>query len=541
MKNPFSRRQFIKTSALMAGAGLSSRLWLPRALAADASLAAASYNIAKGPFQPAWDSLEQNYTLPEWYRDAKFGIWAHWGPQCQPRQGDWYAKFMYDQGRPQYNFHVAHYGHPSKFGFKDVINEWKADKWDPATLIKRYKGAGAKFFVSMANHHDNMDMFDSKYQPWNSVNVGPKKDIVGTWARLAREEGLKFGVSVHAARTWRWYEDAQGSDKTGPLAGVPYDGKLTKSDGKGLWWDGLDPQALYAQNHAIGAQPDAAYVAKYFNRVKDLLDQHHPDLLYFDDSKLPLGDAGLSIAAHYFNSNPGWNNGDFTGVITSKDLSPDEQRCVINDLERNMTVDQLRAPWQKDLCIGAWHYSDDRYNKGYRSPRSMINLLVDVVSKNGTFLLNIPLPGSGEIDDKASAFLDEMTKWMSVNGECIYGTRPWEIFGEGPSVKDEGTVKDAPSSAPRGIGPEYTAADIRFTKKGDVLYAIALGWPEGGKLSIKTLASKSARYSGEIGGVQLLGSPAKIEFNRDENGLAVTVPGSDASNYATALKILPKV
>jgi alpha-L-fucosidase len=540
MKTPFSRRDFLKASALAAGAGVSAPFWLSRALASAALPGAASgYAIAPGPFQPSWDSLEQNYHLPDWYRDAKFGVWAHWGPQCQPRQGDWYAKYMYDQGRPQYNFHVAHYGHPSKFGFKDVIHEWKADKWDPATLIKRYKGAGARFFVSMANHHDNMDMFDSKYQPWNSVKVGPKKDIVGTWARLARKAGLPFGVSVHCARAWSWYEDAQGSDKTGPLAGVPYDGKLTKADGRGLWWDGLDPQDLYAQNHAIGAQPDQAYVTKWFNRTKDLLDKYHPDLLYFDDSELPLGDAGLNIAAHFFNANPHWNHGKLQGVITSKGLSLEQQKAVVNDLERNMTLDQLKIPWQKDLCIGAWHYSDDRYKTGYRSPRSMINLLVDVVSKNGTFLLNIPLPGSGEIDDKASAFLDEMTRWMSVNSECIYGTRPWVIFGEGPSVKDDATVRDSAENPPRGIGPEYTAQDIRFTTKGDILYAVALGWPGDGKITIKALASNSTRYPGKIRSIERLGSTEKLVFTRDENGLTVTVSGTGMSDYATALKIIP--
>jgi alpha-L-fucosidase len=542
MKSSFSRRRFLKTSAFATGAGLTASVWLRQALG-DAATAAASqgYSIAQGPFKPSWDSLQQNHRLPDWYRDAKFGIWAHWGPQCQPRQGDWYAKFMYDQGRPQYAFHVAHYGHPSKFGFKDVINQWKADKWDPATLIQRYKRAGAKFFVSMANHHDNMDMFDSKFQPWNSVNVGPKKDIVGTWAKLARAAGLPFGVSVHAARAWSWYEDAQGSDKTGPLAGVPYDGKLTRADGKGLWWDGLDPQDLYAQNHPLGAPPDAAYIAKFFNRVKDLLDQHHPDLLYFDDSQLPLGDAGLSIAAHYFNAYQQWNAGKAGGVITSKGLSLDQQLAVVNDLERNMTVDQLKTPWQKDLCIGAWHYSDDRYNTGYRTPRSMINLLADVVSKNGTFLLNIPLPGSGEIDDKASAFLDEMTKWMDVNSEAIYGTRPWVIYGEGPSVKDDATLRDAALNPPRGIGPDYSAQDIRFTSKGGVLYAIALGWPADGKLNIKALASGSPHYPGEIAAVQLPGSAANLSFSRDVNGLNVSIPGPGLSNYATAVKILPKI
>ena len=445
---------------------------------------AQNYSIADGQFQPTWESLEQNYKLPDWYRDAKFGIWAHWGPQCQPQQGDWYAKRMYVQGQAQNKFHVEHYGPPSQFGFKDVIHEWKADKWNPEELFKRYQRAGAKFFVAMANHHDNLDMYDSKFQPWNSVNVGPHKDIVGTWAKLAHDAGMPFGVSVHSARAWNWYEDAQGADTNGPLVGVPYDGKLTTADGKGLWWDGLDPQDLYAQNHKPGAPPDAAYVTKWFNRTQDLLDKYHPDLLYFDDSKLPLGDAGLNIAVHFFNANQKWHNGKLEGVITSKELSSDEQKAVVNDLERNLTEDLLKTPWQKDLCIGAWHYDDKRYQSGYRSARSMVNLLVDVVSKNGTFLLNIPLRGDGSMDDKGIAFLDDLGKWMDVNSECIYGTRPWKIYGEGPNVKNDATAKDSAKNAPRGIGPEHTAKDIRFTTKGDTLYAIALGWPADGKVVI---------------------------------------------------------
>jgi alpha-L-fucosidase len=227
-----TRREVMGVLAGGVAAGLTAHWGLPGASAQTSPSTAPQYDIAPGPFQPTWESLEQNYHLPDWYRDAKFGIWMHWGPQCQPGDGDWYAKYMYDQGRPQYQFHLKKYGHPSKFGFKDVINQWKAEKWDPAALLQRFKGAGARFLVSMANHHDNFDNFYSKYQPWNSVNVGPKKDIVGTWAKLVREAGLNFGVSVHAARSWNWYEDAQGSDNAGPLAGVPYDGKLTKADGK---------------------------------------------------------------------------------------------------------------------------------------------------------------------------------------------------------------------------------------------------------------------------------------------------------------------
>jgi alpha-L-fucosidase len=353
--------------------------------------------------------LEQNYRLPDWYRNAKFGIWMHWGPQSQPGDGDWNAKYMYDQGRPQYQFAMNKYGHPSKFGFKDVCNDWKAEKWDPAALLKRFKGAGAKFLVQMANHHDNFDNFNSKFQPWNSVNVGPKKDIVGTWQKLVTAAGMKFGVSVHGARAWNWYEDAQGSDKTGPLAGIPYDGKLTKADGKGLWWDGLDPQDLYAQNHAIGAQPDAAYVAKFFNRIKDLIDGYHPDVIFFDDSKLPLGGVGLNLAAHFYNANQKWHDGNLQAVIISNGNSVAEQQGIVNNLERNMSLDLLRIPWNKGSTVGPWHYSIADYNKGYTKSEAWVHLLVDVVSKNGTLLLSFPLPGHGELDDKAVAVLDDMT------------------------------------------------------------------------------------------------------------------------------------
>jgi alpha-L-fucosidase len=541
MKNSFTRRHFLKTSALAASTSLAAPCWLPPALAADES-PTPRYKIAAGPFQPTWESLEANYRLPAWYRDAKFGIWMHWGPQCQPGDGDWYAKYLYDQDRPQYNFHLKKYGHPSKFGFKDVCNDWKAEKWDPAALLRRFKGAGAKFLVSMANHHDNFDNFNSKFQPWNSVAVGPKKDIVGTWQKLVTAAGMKFGVSIHAARAWNWYEDAQGSDKTGQLAGIPFDGELTKTDGKGLWWEGLDPQDLYAQNHAIGAEPNAAYVTKFFNRVKNLIDGYHPDLIFFDDSKLPLGDTGLNLAAHFYNANQKWHDGKLEAVIIANGFSVDEERACVNNLERNMTLDMLEMPWNKGNCIGPWHYSVADYNKGYRKTSDWIHLLVDVISKNGTFLLAIPLPGSGEMDDKAAAFLDGMSEWMGINSECIYGTRPWKIYGEGPSVKNDATARDSARNPPRGLGPNLTPSDIRFTAKGDMLYAIVMGWPDGGKVNIKSLAKDSLNNKGEIGAVQLLGSSGKLAFSRDESGLSVTLPTqrSETDSYGIALRIFPK-
>jgi alpha-L-fucosidase len=181
-----------------------------------------------GKFKPNWESFKQ-YQTPEWFRNAKFGIWAHWGPQCQPEFGDWYARNMYLEGSPDYKFHVEKYGHPSKFGFKDVIHQWKAEKWNPDALVSLYKNAGAKYFVALANHHDNFDNWKSKYQTWNSAKLGPKKDIIGGWAKAAQKHDLRFGVSVHGSRPWTWYESAQGADKSGPLAGVPYDGNLQKN------------------------------------------------------------------------------------------------------------------------------------------------------------------------------------------------------------------------------------------------------------------------------------------------------------------------
>ena len=309
--------------------------------------------VATGKFKPTWQSLQQ-YKIPEWYRNAKFGIWAHWGPQCEPEQGDWYGRFMYDEGGEQYKWHVANYGHPSKAGFKEVINDWKAQNWDPEKLVELYKRAGAQYFFAMANHHDNLDMWNSKYQEWNTLRVGPKKDIIAGWSKAAKKIGLPFGLSVHASHAWTWFETAQRSDKSGPLAGVPYDGKLTKADGKGTWWEGLDPQALYAQNHALSegsenitalwkqwdwsnraSVPTQDYCDKFYNRTIDLINQFNPDLLYFDDTGLPLypvSDAGLKIAAHYYNHNMATHKGKLNDVFFGKVITEQQNQCMVWDV-----------------------------------------------------------------------------------------------------------------------------------------------------------------------------------------------------------------
>lgn len=507
------------------------------------------FGVAPGPFLPTWESLSA-YQVPDWYRDAKFGIWAHWGPQCQPEMGDWYAQKMYQFNSPVYKFHREKYGHPSKFGFKDVIHEWKADKWEPEKLIALYKKAGAKFFAAMANHHDNMDMWDSTYQPWNSVAVGPKKNIIAGWAKTARAAGLRLAISCHGDRAWDWMQVSQGSDREGPLAGVPYDGLLTKADGKGLWWDGLDPQDLYAQYHERGRYQwtldgnppvDKTYVEKFFNRTIDLIDKYKPDLLYFDDTVLPIypsSDIGLRIAAYLYNTNMARNGGKLEAVLTGKGLNAAQRQALVWDVERGVTQGGETLPWQTDTCIGSWHYERSVFEQHkYKTSLQVVQMLIDIVSKNGNLMLSVPVRGDGTIDEDEVACVEGIGRWIAPNGEGIYATRPWKVYGEGPSVTTQ---------APRGqfggardVRP-YTAEDIRFTSKGDSLYAFVMAWPADGKVTIKTLAQGSEHYSKDIARVDLLGNSGPLAFSRDSMGLVVTLPQAKPNEYAYALRITPK-
>jgi alpha-L-fucosidase len=514
---------------------------------------AADRNIAAGPFQPTWESLEQNYHCPDWFRDAKFGIWAHWTAQCVPERGDWYARKMYLPGDPDYKDHLQRYGHPSEFGFKDIDNLWHAENWDPEKLMQLYKAAGAKYFVALANHHDNFDCYDSKYHDWNSVRVGPHKDIVGTWAKVARENGLRFGVSNHSAHAWHWFQVAYGYDPDGPMAGVRYDGFLTKADGKGKWWEGLDPQELYTgQNMVLPAglttaqevnawheqndrkwteepPPDnPGFVNSWFLRCQDLIDKYHPDLIYFDDTELPLGQTGLDITAHYYNANSAWHGGNLEAVLTAKKLQPAHRAAVVEDYERGFSDTIQPEPWQTCSCIGQWHYNRTLFeHHSYKNVGQVLRMLVDIVSKNGNLLLSIPVRGDGTIDDDEVAFLHGMADWMAINGEGIFGSRPWKVFGEGPTqisggMFNEGKVK-------------YTAADLRFTTKDGALYVFALGVPTD-DIAVKALGRSSATTQ-PVSKIKLLGSDAPITWDQADDALTIHKPNQFSSQDVVAFKI----
>ena len=475
-----------------------------------------SLAIANGPFQGTRESLK-SYRIPEWFRDAKFGIWAHWGPQSAPEDGDWYARNMYMEGSPQYKSHLERYGHPSKSGFKDVIATFKGESWDPEHLMDLYQKAGAKYFVSMGCHHDNYDMWNSKYQPrWNSVASGPKRDIVGLWKEAARKRGLRFGVSEHLSNSFDWFAPSHGSDKTGPLAGVPYDG--TDPDFADLYhnYDGM-PGDFVKTAAAMGRVAPDRWKQQYFNRIKDLVDQHRPDLLYTDGG-IPFDEYGLNLVANLYNLNP-------TAVYNSKVKTDCAVGTCALDLERGIVDKIWPDPWQTDTCIGNWHYKKDIK---YKSPKIIIDMLADIVSRNGNLLLNFPLPGSGQLDPRELQVLSSITDWMAVNSEAIYATRPWKIYGTGPS-----TMPPPERNGRMGFNEngrkDLTPEDVRFTSKGQTLYAFVMGWPD-------KEASLTADF-GKVHNVELLGHKGKLGWKQEGNSLRVQLPETKPCDYAVAFKI----
>ena len=526
------------TFALVILLALAAASGFVRAADAQDAPPAAKLNlpIASGPFAGTMDSLT-NYHCPDWFRDAKFGIWAHWGPQAVPMFGDWYAKHIYTPGNRQYQHHLENYGHPSTNGYKDIIPLWKAEKWDPNRLMALYQKAGAKYFVSMGSHHDNFYLWNSKLHRWNAVNMGPHRDVVGDWQKAAKKHGLRFGVSEHLGASFTWFQDSHKSDKTGPLAGVPY--------------DGADPR--YQDLYHFPAEPgdggwystNPRWQQQWFDRIKELVDGYHPDLLYTDGG-VPFGnEVGRSLIAHLYNSDlkrrdrSARDSFSLRGaeLLVNRDLGRSgnleviytcKQRSEgrwIEDLERGVMARINPDPWQTDTSIGDWYYNQ---NWKFRPASWNIHMLVDIVSKNGNLLLNVVQRPDGSLDPEVLQALEAMAMWINVHGEAIYGTRPWRVYGEG-AVKAKG--------GSFGEDFRYTSKDIRFTTKGKTLYAIALGWPEDGQLTVKSLAQPLGEKGNRIQSVSLLGYRGKIDWTQTTNGLVVTVPAQQVSPYTAALKI----
>ena len=489
--------------------------------------------IHKGPFQGTRQSLQQ-YEIPQWYRDAKFGIWAHWGPQSGVEQGDWYARNMYIQGSRQYDYHVARYGHPSKIGYKDLCPQWKGADFDPEHLIQLYKRAGAKYFMSMGVHHDNFDLWDSKYTRWNAVKVGPHRDVVGMWRAAALKHGLKFGVSEHLWISYKWFAVSHGSDTTGPLAGVSYDGKNPSyadlyHDAACEQWSKDDTSDQFGWNDT--GIPDA-WKHHWFLRIQDLVNQYQPDVLY-TDGPLPFETYGCSVVANLYNLNASLHGGQTQAVYTSKRPEDSTVGTCVLDFERGLPNLIRPNHWQTDTCIGEWHYSRPLYERhGYKTPKTVIDMLVDIVSQNGNLLLNFPLPNNGRLDPDEMKVLSAITDWMAINSEGIHGTRPWKIYGEGPSM-----LAEKPGGGfNEGARKPFTAEDVRFTTKPNTLYAFIMGSPKD-EIVIRALGTHSPQSPPKIANVVLLGHPGHLTWAQDPVGLRVSVPQQPPSDLALTLKV----
>ncbi|GAB2964754.1 alpha-L-fucosidase [Streptomyces pseudoechinosporeus] len=492
--------------------------------------------------EPTWSALRRTRRIPDWFRDAKLGIWAHWGPQSVAMAGDWYARHLYGpfdgtegfetkRSRRQTALHRERYGHPSRFGHKDLCRLWRAEKFDPDALMERFARTGARYFVSMATHCDNFDLWDSPRQLWNAVNVGPRSDIVERWAHAAEAAGLRFGVSMHAGSwTWRWLDAAFAADTEGPLAGVPYDGHLTASEGRGTWWEGLDPRALYGPPRRPGDPPAAAFIDDFYARLRDVTERYAPDLVYLDDARLPFDEGsvcpavppsrrGLEFLADYYASRP-------EGVVSIKTIPDEDRQAILLDVERQQLGECDPHPWQYDTSIGDWFYSS---GERYKSADDIIHLFVDTVSKNGCLLLNVPQLPDGTIDDETSEVLDALAAWTSTCGEAIFDTRPWHMYGEGPT-RVEGTKS-------REKTLTYTPQDIRYTQRDGTLYAHLMSWPPNGTATLTALGTAAGRLPRHPSAVQLLGGQGSLPFEQHEDALSVRLPATPPTEYVQVLRI----
>jgi alpha-L-fucosidase len=483
-----------------------------------------STNLA---FEAAFESL-RNFRCPEWFRDAKLGFWSHWGPQSVPRSGDWYARNLYEEGHPHYLHHLRHYGHPSKSGYKDLVKLWKAENFDPHALMDLYHKAGARYFVAQAMHHDNFFNYPTRLNRFNSVQMGPMKDICGLWKQAADDFKMPFGLSEHLGASFDWWALNKGADKHGPYAGLPYDGN--------------DPEYrdFYLENYGEGdprfEERRERFRDYWLNVMKELIDLYTPDLLY-SDSGLPFSHwdnknrcftslptepgyrRGLEAVAYLYNKSIG-KYGENRALYNHKDKRPEIYGVGVLDVERSQLPGINPRPWQTDTCLGHWFYDD---NKQYKSPGHVIDMFVDIVSKNGTLLLNILQLPDGSIDEETRYLLGELASWITVCGEGIYGTRPWRVFKEGDT--------QASSAEFREDEVPWQETDYRFTSKGDNIYAFMMKTPVG-----RTAVIRSFTPAEKVREVTLLGN-GPVPFSQNYGVLTVKLPQELPTAYTNCLAI----
>ena len=468
-------------------------------------------------FEPTWESLKQ-YETPEWNMNDKFGIFIHWGVYAVPAAGsEWYPRNMYNKGNRLFAYHKDTWGDQSEFGYKDFVPKFKAEKWDPEAWAELFEQSGARYVVPVAEHHDGFAMYDSSHTRWNSVNMGPGRDICGELAKAVRKRGMKFGVSSHFAWNWRYYFKDQSFDNVNP-----------------------EYADLYGVNHDPEAEASPEFIAHWHARTKELIDRYEPDLLWFDFGFChPEFEPGRKdIAAYYYNKGIEWNKGVALNYKrwTKPSIGVTEVAFPAGtgtlDLEREKSPNIRKFFWQTDTSIStkSWGYIE---NDNFKSPDKLIDDLVDIVSKNGCLLLNVGPRADGTIPLGARNVLLAMGHWLEVNGQAIYDTRPWTISGEGPTGTAEGHLSENKNKP-------FTARDIRYTQDGKRLYTTLLDWPRGGHATVTSLKAATDVGTRGIKSIHLIGQKAPLAWSFGDQGLTIELPEKRVGDFAHVLKITPK-
>ncbi len=470
-----------------------------------------------GPFRPDWESL-QKYEVPDWYKDAKFGIFIHWGVYSVPAYGnEWYPRNMYNEGTDEFKHQIASYGPQDKFGYKDFVPMFKAEHFNPSVWAKLFKDAGAKYVVPVVEHHDGFAMYDSGLSDWTVAKMGPHRDTTGELAKAVRAEGLYFGASSHRVEhnfflgVGRRIPSDVNNPKFADFYGPAHN-----------WLEAKNGTPLANDFTYVSPQ----WTADWLARSAEIVEKYHPDIMYFDWwIGQPSVRADLTrFAAFYYNASLKFS--DHVGVINFKDYAIQEHSAVL-DIERGQLSDIRPLYWQTDTSISnkSWGYIKD---DTFKSPQFVVHQLIDIVSKNGNLLLNVGPCSDGTIPDEVQQVLLEVGAWLKVNGDAIYGTRPWKIYGEGPTKVTSGSFHDTDTA-------DYKAEDFRFTIKGNALYAIELAWPTSGEAVIHSLSATLGNQ--RISTISLLGSDARLEYQQEPDGLHIKLPAQAPAKYAYAFRI----
>ena len=471
-----------------------------------------------GPFRPDWNSLSQ-YKVPDWYRDAKFGIFIHWGVYSVPAFGsEWYPREMYLQGSEVNQHHVSTYGPLTKFGYKDFIPMFKAQKYDPQAWAQLFKESGARYVVPVFEHHDGFQMYDSNLSDWTAVKMGPHRDLVGDLEKAVRAQDLYFGASSHRIEH-DWFMDGGRSipsDVNDPQNASLYGpAQIQLEDKKG--GSNLADDWTYVS---------PAYANDWLARDAEIVQKYHPDIIFFDWwIGQPYVRPNLAkFAAYYYNES---SKRGPVGIITYKWVAMQQDSGIL-DIERGQLDQKLDRVWQTDTSVSnkSWGYIE---HDTFKTPEFIVHQLVDIVSKNGNLLMNIGPRSDGTIPDEVQQVLLDVGRWLKVNGDAIYGTRPWTTYGEGPTKVAAGSFQDTKTQ-------EYTAEDFRFTTKGNDLYAIELAWPSGNEAIIHSVAGDALKGN-QIRSVALLGTTAALTYKLQPDGLHIQLPAKPPENYAYAFRI----